>query len=323
MQARIVDNKGDEYVVSTHTFSGVDPEWNETIEMIYYGVLSKKQGFTIADLMKSDAILYISVFDFVGSFKKYSEIPNQYNIITTDRYIGSFQIPLVTLFQNPRINSLFKLNRPIFLFGYKSEKPYIFASSAKAKDMNTLNPYLPTYVNISLACEPEFAFPPKNYSNYTPGAENPQMLIMGKAWMDQYFKNKDNHKKHIRIWADNIMGQSVYLPKYLGPLQPPPGFPIDKDAYKKAARFVSLIPFKADSAIFRDMPDVFSNGQQFIDLRTGDFEEFAILLCNYFNYIDQHLKNDSIESYLILGSGKFFPLLNFSRAGGRLHVRAP
>ena len=42
VQARIVDNKGDEYVVSTHTFSGVDPEWNETIELIYYGILSKK-----------------------------------------------------------------------------------------------------------------------------------------------------------------------------------------------------------------------------------------------------------------------------------------
>jgi coiled-coil and C2 domain-containing protein 2A len=34
------------------------------------------------------------------------------------------------------------------------------------------------------------------------------------------------------------------------------------------------------------MPDLFCNSQEFLDLGAGDFEEHAILLCNYFNYID-------------------------------------
>lgn len=172
VQARIVDSRGDEHVVSTHSFSGVDPEWNETIQLSYEA-LNKQLGFTVPELIKNDGILYISVFDFVGSYKKLKDMPSQYNIVTKDRYIGSFSIPLLTLFQNPKMNSLFKLNRPIFLFGYKSEKAYVFASSVKKKDMNTLNPYLPTYINLSISCDPEFELPASNNKNPFVGAENP------------------------------------------------------------------------------------------------------------------------------------------------------
>lgn len=304
VQARIVDSRGDEHVVSTHSFSGVDPEWNETIQLSYEA-LNKQLGFTVPELIKNDGILYISVFDFVGSYKKLKDMPSQYNIVTKDRYIGSFSIPLLTLFQNPKMNSLFKLNRPIFLFGYKSEKAYVFASSVKKKDMNTLNPYLPTYINLSISCDPEFELPASNNKNPFVGAENPQLLIMGKAWMDKFFGQKENKNKNVKIWGENIMGHSIFLPKFLDTLQPPPGFPIDKEAYKKAARYVSLIPFKNDSQFFKDLPDIYSTCQQFIDLRAGDYEEHAILLCNYFNYIDKQLKNDHYESFLLLGTGKY------------------
>lgn len=59
-----------------------------------------------------------------------------------------------------------------------------------------------------------------------------------------------------------------------------------KYAIETAARFVSLIPFKEDLKKFEDMADLYCTNQQFLDLGEGDFEEHAILLCNYFNYID-------------------------------------
>jgi len=34
------------------------------------------------------------------------------------------------------------------------------------------------------------------------------------------------------------------------------------------------------------MPDLACNSQEFLDLGMGDSEEHAILLCNYFNFID-------------------------------------
>ena len=38
-----------------------------------------------------------------------------------------------------------------------------------------------------------------------------------------------------------------------------------------------------------------------MDLGYGDYEEHAILLCNYFNYIDQTINEGKIKSYIILG----------------------
>jgi coiled-coil and C2 domain-containing protein 2A len=38
-----------------------------------------------------------------------------------------------------------------------------------------------------------------------------------------------------------------------------------------------------------------------LDLGYGDYEEHAILLANYFNYIDIQLGQPEIKSYIILG----------------------
>lgn len=41
--------------------------------------------------------------------------------------------------------------------------------------------------------------------------------------------------------------------------------------------------------------------QQFIDIRGGDSQEHAILLCNYFTYIDKLLAHTTYKSYVVLG----------------------
>jgi len=47
-----------------------------------------------------------------------------------------------------------------------------------------------------------------------------------------------------------------------------------------------------------------------LDLRSGDYEEHAILLCNYFNYIDLKLQTHC-KSYIILGTGNLFLLITY------------
>ena len=51
------------------------------------------------------------------------------------------------------------------------------------------------------------------------------------------------------------------------------------------------------------MPDLYCNSQEFLDLGAGDYEEHAILLCNYFNYIDKMQNDGKIKSYIVLGRG--------------------
>lgn len=47
------------------------------------------------------------------------------------------------------------------------------------------------------------------------------------------------------------------------------GGDMDEFIYEKTARFVSLIPLKTDSESFNDLPDVWCNSQQFLDLKAG------------------------------------------------------
>jgi len=65
---------------------------------------------------------------------------------------------------------------------------------------------------------------------------------------------------------------------------------------------VSLIPHVEDNKAFKDLPDVWSTCQELIDLCAGDFEEHAILLCNYFKYLDNQM-NKEIKTYIVLGNG--------------------
>jgi len=49
-----------------------------------------------------------------------------------------------------------------------------------------------------------------------------------------------------------------------------------------------MIPFIEDLNMFGSgIPDLFSTSQEFFDLGGGDYEEHAIVLANYFAYIDQ------------------------------------
>lgn len=119
-------------------------------------------------------------------------------------------------------------------------------------------------------------------------------------------------KRNIKVYGENVSGQSVLLCRYILPQIPPPDIydyknpnsKNDKFAIEKAARYVSLIPLIEDSQAFLgSMPDLWCTSQEFLDLGAGDVEEHAILLCNYFNFIDQHQARADFESYVALGLG--------------------
>ena len=79
--------------------------------------------------------------------------------------------------------------------------------------------------------------------------------------------------------------------------------PSDSYAIERAARFVSMIPYIEDLNMFgKENPDLFCTSQEFFDLGGGDFEEHAILLANYFAYIDQK-QNKPFVSFIVLGAG--------------------
>ena len=94
--------------------------------------------------------------------------------------------------------------------------------------------------------------------------------------------------------------------RYLTPIKPPEevirsGANDDEFAIERAARFVSLIPFADDLSFYKEMDDVYCNCQEFLDLGSGDYEEHAILLANYFQYIDDFQHKGTYKNYIVFG----------------------
>lgn len=163
--------------------------------------------------------------------------------------------------------------------------------------------------------------PQENEKEAYPGKEKTPFLTLGTDFAKDIYTKFKTRPRVVKVFLVNIDGESVFIPRFLSPMQPPMeadadgGFPIwanDAKAVERAARFVSLIPFVDDTQLFKDMPDLTCTSQEFLDLGAGDSEEHAMLLCNYFNFIDleqgRQKKGDQptasgmdIHSYIVYG----------------------
>ena len=323
--------------VAGETFDGVDPEWNQNMQLKYSNYEEIK--FTNQQLIECQANLFLTLFDKFGSVEQLGQLKQSkfderesklgdkgtYEVQIDSKFLGNIKIPLSSLFLNPKIDSMFRVNRPIFMSGYISSKQSIFME-VNDFDINFVDPYLPTYLMLSISIEPNFELPDNNNTDYYPGAEPAQFLLAGKAFLEAIFKDKENKGRNIRLWGSDMKGQSVFIPRYITPQEPPADFftvdafvdgnvieskapegpgkiQIDYELYQKCARYVALIPVKNESSFFRDMPDIFMSSQEFLDMRAGDYEEHAILLCNYFLFIDKKHNLDHVETMVIMGRG--------------------
>ena len=166
IQASIVDRiefqiSGQENTKCTDTFDGVDPEWNESIALVYRP-RDLNKGFTNLELLNNEAVLYVTLFDYIGTWEE-DVINTQKKIIDIEkRFLGNIKVPLLNLFVTPKIDSMFKINRPIYLIGYQSAKTGIFSTlldddpDKRITSASHIDPFLPTYLMLSLSCDPHF-----------------------------------------------------------------------------------------------------------------------------------------------------------------------
>ena len=167
-----------------------------------------------------------------------------------------------------------------------------------------------TQLHLSITLDPQIQLPEDNDLDHVSGAENPEVLLHATEWQNNLIR-KLKHKRAIKVFGENIDGKSVLLCKYLKPLKPPSdvcnleGGDIDNYAHEKVARFVSMIPFTFDLQLSHNAADMYLDSQDFLDLGSGDYEEHAILLANYFMYIDEKQKQQGspcmFETFLVYG----------------------
>jgi coiled-coil and C2 domain-containing protein 2A len=211
---------------------------------------------------------------------------------------------LHALFTNDKISSIFKIDRPIFLSGYMTTRNEIYSEPTAQGQENFLNPFIPSYIMLTMTCTPRLALPPVNLTEYFPGFESTEFLDQRQRLPRRTAQATTATGRNTSRFGERTRGASRCSSlSILEPQRPPPDFEIDEDSYQKCARFVSLIPFTKDIGFFEDLPNMFTTSQEMIDLLAGDFEEHAVFLANYFNFIDRHLNKTQFESVLVLGQG--------------------
>ena len=170
-----------------------------------------------------------------------------------------------------------------------------------------INPFVNSYVSLYITLDPIPSFSINEETDYVSGFEDNGFLINATKWLINLKGNAKFQNRKIRFFAENFDGCSIFMPRYLKPDGQMPYSQIfnenDENAIEKVSKYVSLIPFIEENQTWdyaEEMPDCWCTDNQFLDLGFGDYEEHAVLLCNYFNYIDKK-QNTGCVSYLCLG----------------------
>ena len=326
-----------EGVFRTDAIDSIHPDYNHQIEW----VIKPKNGakyFTREELSKCPGVFYFSLYDEVrrDTLVKAKDA-NTFIQRFEKKYLGSFNIPFATLFQNASIlDTICKVDIPKTVFGYYSDTTSILdvnndnVEEEQKENLNTsmnindlskipriVNPFLNSYVSLYMTLDPIPSFSKNDELDYVPGFEDSLFLINGTSWLKNIKDSSLLKNRTIRLFCENFDGQSVFIPRYLRKdgqkpdtliftENPNPDYNYDNDednAIERAARYVRLIPFIEDNQTWdyaEEMPDCWCTDNEFLELGFGDYEEHAVLLCNYFNYIDR-VKRTGCISYLVLG----------------------
>jgi hypothetical protein len=328
-----------EQIMRTDSLDGLHPDFNYKMQF-KIKPRNGEQYFSREEITKCPGSFYFSLYDEFRTEEKIQEKDaNTYIYRYEKKYLGSFEIPFTTIFQNANLlETMCKVNVPLTVFGYYSDTSSAFdvlqgkeddlrkkeTISKEGEENNNskssfrivdetpriVNPYVNTYLSLYITMDPVPSFNKNDELDYVPGFEDSVFLINATKWLKKIKQNPLLINRNIKLFAENFDGYSVFLSRYIKPGgQKPPEIVFDEinapdDYYsiEKAARYVSLIPFIEDSHTFEeDMPDCWCTDEQFLTLGFGDYEEHAILLCNYFNYIDAFQKKGKVSNYLVLG----------------------
>ena len=337
-----------EAVFRTDSIESIHPDYNHQFEF-YIKPKDGKKTFTREELSKCPGVFYFTLYDEIKKEYSVSDKTNNIYIQKNERkYLGSFNIPFATVFQNASIlDTICKVDIPKAVFGYYSDTTSIFnLDTGEEEDTNItekleedddnhryegiqglgnlhhfaqrrkqkvyeikqiINPFVNSYVSLYITLDPIPSFSINDETDYISGFEDNGFLINATKWLNNLKGNAKFQNRVIRFFAENFDGCSVFMPRYLkrdGQMPYPQLFnENDDNAIEKASRYVSLIPFIEENQTWdyaEEMPDCWCTDNQFLDLGFGDYEEHAVLLCNYFNYIDQKQKTGCV-SYLCLG----------------------
>jgi hypothetical protein len=223
VQVRIVYNEFESEVKITNVAEGDFPEWND---ILFFAFSAHGRSFTKKELLSTKTMIYITLLDREITPSTSGPV----RLYDSYRYLGSFSIPLISILNNPpKIDAIFKVNRPLALFNYDVEpNSFFFLNSEddtleekqrkeREREQGIRSAGIPnTYISMSISIDPVLEIPQDSPFEYYPGKETSSLLIALTEWQ-KGIKKKKFEKRNIKCYGENIEGQSVLLCRYLTP----------------------------------------------------------------------------------------------------------
>lgn len=302
---------------------GPSPTWNESIFLPF---IPPRKDFSPANLQSIGDQVHFNLFDEVIVETQGEDYRNEDAMFQRRerRYLGSFSIPFSTIYRNGRIEGMFRVETPDVNLGYLQRMRGVSGTESGVlkspddlenmrADMNNISEIAEqakdeaadaTYVYLMATLDPVLATAKEEKGTLPGSGEDPKVVRYAKQWVEQV-KRKATRKAKVntQVFGVGIDGDAIFAPRFIAP-QIPPGGQDGTELQNVAAlvRFVSLVPFLDDwQAFVEGGDDVWSTSQQFLDIAAGDWEEHAILLCNYLSWLFRD--RPSVEPYIIMGDG--------------------
>ena len=280
--------------VRTSVADGSQPCWNEDLLLPFK---SPSNDYSAEALQIVRDKIYINLFDEVIVDLLMDERHRETNIHQRieKRWLGSIEIPFSTVYFNTMVEGFLHVNSPPVILGYQSSQAsdsqalgHVGVGLVKAQ----------TYLQVFITIQPQLQPAPLIADRFET-RESESLQHRSKLWLAPL--NAKFTDRNYKAMVSDLEGQKVFVTRYIR-AQKPPNELILEDAIPEhqkmrlVARFVSLIPYIADSAQFPDLCDIWATSDQFLHMLAGDEEEHAVLLCNYFLWLGK-------RAWLVLGDG--------------------
>ncbi|PRP87284.1 coiled-coil and C2 domain-containing protein 2A [Planoprotostelium fungivorum] len=272
----------------TRVAQGVNAQWNETLQFDFH---PPGDDFSSNNLLETSETIWIDLFDEVMvNIHFEGENTNEVHQRRERRWLGSCSLPFSAVYANGKVEGNLWIKKPIFSLSHSSD------TSRKFHDMGIIN-IRETTLSIYFTLDPALGKPPPDVDEdyvENPSIEERETLKRVTNWMAMSKLSHPNRNLR-QILPQNLDGQTALALRYISPLAPPPSILemeglTEEVKIRATVRFVSLIPFLEDSVTFVGKTNVW----EFLEMKAGDEEEHAVLLCNYFLYFE-------LDAYVVVG----------------------